>query len=59
MQRQTHDAGRSLAMSAAAAAERDPTSGMRRLPGGSFTMGSENFYPQERPRCLSATIESD
>ena len=24
--------------------------GMRRLPGGVFTMGSERFYPEERPR---------
>ena len=23
--------------------------GMRRLPGGEFTMGSERFYPEERP----------
>jgi len=26
--------------------ERD---GMRRIPGGSFLMGSEDFYPEERP----------
>jgi sulfatase modifying factor 1 len=25
------------------------TAGMVRLPGGTFTMGSENFYPEERP----------
>jgi len=25
-------------------------SGMRRLPGGVFTMGSDQFYPEERPR---------
>ena len=24
--------------------------GMRRLPGGVFTMGSDHFYPEERPR---------
>lgn len=24
--------------------------GMRRLPGGTFTMGSDRFYPEERPR---------
>ncbi len=24
--------------------------GMRRLPGGEFTMGSDRFYPEERPR---------
>lgn len=28
----------------------DVTSGMRFLPGGEFTMGSERFYPEERPR---------
>src|SRR4051812_26458463 len=28
------------------ARERD---GMRRIPGGSFVMGSEDFYPEERP----------
>src|SRR5689334_3424700 len=28
------------------ARERD---GMRRMPGGSFLMGSEDFYPEERP----------
>jgi len=26
------------------------TQGMRHLPGGEFTMGSERFYPEERPR---------
>lgn len=26
------------------------TDGMRRLPGAVFTMGSDNFYPEERPR---------
>jgi len=26
------------------------TAGMRRLDGGTFTMGSEQFYPEERPR---------
>jgi formylglycine-generating enzyme required for sulfatase activity len=26
------------------------TAGMRQLPGGEFTMGSERFYPEERPR---------
>src|SRR5581483_7343399 len=26
------------------------TEGMRRLSGGEFTMGSERFYPEERPR---------
>jgi len=26
-----------------------PTEGMRRLPGGTFAMGSERFYPEERP----------
>ncbi|MDV3457856.1 formylglycine-generating enzyme family protein [Sphingomonas sp. HF-S4] len=25
------------------------TAGMRRIPGGAFTMGSELFYPEERP----------
>lgn len=28
----------------------DVTSGMRLLAGGEFTMGSERFYPEERPR---------
>lgn len=28
----------------------DATSGMRFVPGGEFTMGSERFYPEERPR---------
>ncbi len=27
----------------------DNTTGMVRLPGGTFTMGSKNFYPEERP----------
>ena len=26
------------------------TQGMRHLPGGEFTMGSDRFYPEERPR---------
>ena len=29
---------------------RASTEGMRHLPGGEFTMGSERFYPEERPQ---------
>ena len=35
-----------------AAAAPDPTSppeGMVRIPGGTFLMGSNDFYPEERP----------
>jgi formylglycine-generating enzyme len=31
------------------AATEPATKGMRRIPGGSFAMGSEDFYPEERP----------
>jgi formylglycine-generating enzyme required for sulfatase activity len=31
------------------AATEPTTKGMRRIPGGSFAMGSEDFYPEERP----------
>ena len=26
-----------------------PASGMRWIPGGTFAMGSDDFYPEERP----------
>ena len=29
--------------------ERPPAEGMRWIPGGTFRMGSEDFYPEERP----------
>ena len=33
-----------------ATADGDPTQeGMRWIPGGTFAMGSEDFYPEERP----------
>ena len=35
---------------ATAASSTDLTSGMVRIEGGTFTMGSEDFYPEEAPR---------
>ena len=34
---------------AASDARRSPPAGMAWVPGGTFAMGSERFYPEERP----------
>jgi formylglycine-generating enzyme required for sulfatase activity len=35
-----------------------PTAGMTWIPSGEFTMGSADFYPEERPVTLSLSTGS-